>query len=62
MVSEHLGTILAGLFAYYDFGNGEKLGLFYGEALFLGLQILGVVAVIAWSCSDDDDYLQCIKA
>ena len=44
-----LGTILTGLFAYYDFGNGEKLGLFYGGDIhFLGLQILGVVAVIAW--------------
>ena len=44
-----LGTILTGLFAYYDFGNGEKLGLFYGGGIhFLGLQILGVVAVIAW--------------
>lgn len=44
-----LGTILTGLFAYYDFGNGEKLGLFYGRGIhFLGLQILGVVAVIAW--------------
>ena len=44
-----LGTILTGLFAYYDFGNGEKLGLFYGGGVhFLGLQILGVVVVIAW--------------
>lgn len=44
-----LGTILTGLFAYYDFGNGEKLGLFYGGGIhFLGLQILGVVVVIAW--------------
>lgn len=44
-----LGTILTGLFAYYDFGNGEKLGLFYGGGIhFLGLQVLGVVAVIAW--------------
>ena len=44
-----LGTILTGLFAYYDFGNGERLGLFYGGGIhFLGLQILGVVAVIAW--------------
>ena len=44
-----LGTILTGLFAYYDFGNGEKLGLFYGGGVhFLGLQILGVVSVIAW--------------
>ncbi len=44
-----LGTILTGLFAYYDFGNGEKLGLLYGGGIhFLGLQILGVVVVIAW--------------
>ena len=44
-----LGTILTGLFAYYDFGSGEKLGLFYGGGVhLLGLQILGVVAVIAW--------------
>ena len=44
-----LGTILTGLFAYYDFGNGEKLGLFYGGGIhFLGLQIFGVVVVIAW--------------
>ena len=44
-----LGTILTGLFAYYDFGNGEKLGLFYGGGIhFLGLQILGVVVVIVW--------------
>lgn len=44
-----LGTILTGLFAYYDFGNGEKLGLFYGGGIhFLGLQILGVGVVIAW--------------
>ena len=44
-----LGTILTGLFAYYDFGNGEKLGLFYGGGIhFFGLQILGVVVVITW--------------
>ena len=44
-----LGTILTGLLAYYDFGNGEKLGLFYGGGIhFLGLQIIGVVVVIAW--------------
>ena len=37
------------MLAYYDFGNGEKLGLFYGGGIhFLGLQILGVVVVIAW--------------
>lgn len=44
-----LGTILTGLLAYYDFGNGEKLGLLYGGGIhFFGLQILGVVVVIAW--------------
>ncbi len=44
-----LGTILTGLLAYYDFGNGEKLGLFYGGGIhFFGLQILGVVVVITW--------------
>ena len=44
-----LGTILTGLFAYYDFGNGEKLGLLYGGGIhFFGLQILGVVVVITW--------------
>lgn len=44
-----LGTILTGLLAYYDFGNGEKLGVFYGGGIhFFGLQILGVVVVIAW--------------
>lgn len=37
------------MFAYYDFGNGEKLGLLYGGGIhFFGLQILGVVVVIAW--------------
>lgn len=44
-----LGTILTGLFAYYDFGGGERLGLFYGGGFrFLGTQLLGVVSVIAW--------------
>ena len=34
---------------YYDFGNGEKLGVFYGGGIhFFGLQILGVVVVTAW--------------
>ena len=44
------GTILTGLFAYNltdDAGN--PLGLFYGGGFgFLGTQILGVLAVIAW--------------
>ncbi|MDY3249638.1 MAG: ammonium transporter [Candidatus Choladocola sp.] len=44
-----LGTVLTGLFAYYDFGSGEKLGLLYGGGFnFLGTQVLGVVSVIAW--------------
>lgn len=44
-----LGTILTGLFAYYDFGGGERLGLLYGGGFrFLGTQLLGVVSVIAW--------------
>ncbi|MDD5931074.1 MAG: ammonium transporter, partial [Oscillospiraceae bacterium] len=43
------GTILTGLFAFYDFGGGEKLGLLYGGGFgFLGTQLLGVVSVIAW--------------
>ena len=43
------GTILTGLFAFYDFGGGEGLGLFYGGGFgFLGTQLLGVVSVIAW--------------
>ncbi len=44
------GTILTGLFAYHltdDAGN--PLGLFYGGGFkFVGIQILGVVAVIIW--------------
>ncbi|MDO4324110.1 MAG: ammonium transporter [Lachnospiraceae bacterium] len=43
------GTLLTGLFAYYDFGGGEKLGVFYGGGFhFFGIQALGVVSVIAW--------------
>jgi Amt family ammonium transporter len=43
------GTLLTGLFAYYDFGGGEKLGVFYGGGFhFFGIQLLGVVAVILW--------------
>ena len=43
------GTILTGLFACYDFGSGEKLGVFYGGGFqFLGTQLLGVAVVIAW--------------
>lgn len=44
-----LGTLLTGLFAYYDFGSGEKLGVFYGGGFkFLGTQLLGVASVILW--------------
>ena len=44
-----LGTILTGLFAYYNGTETQPLGLFYGGGFhFLGIQILGVVAVIAW--------------
>ncbi len=43
------GTLLTGLFAYYDFGKGERLGVFYGGGFhFLGVQALGVAAVIVW--------------
>ena len=43
------GTLLTGLFAYYDFGSGERLGVFYGGGFkFFGTQVLGVVSVIAW--------------
>ena len=44
-----LGTILAGLFAYYNGTEVEPLGVFYGGGFhFFGIQVLGVVAVIAW--------------
>ncbi len=43
------GTLLTGLFAYYDFGNGERLGVLYGGGFhFFLTQLLGVVCVIAW--------------
>ena len=43
------GTLLTGLFAYYDFGSGEKLGVLYGGGFkFFGTQVLGVISVIAW--------------
>ncbi len=44
-----VGTILVGFLAYYDYGLGEKAGLVYGGGFHaLGLQLLGVVSVIAW--------------
>ena len=44
-----LGTILTGFFAYYNGTEARPLGVFYGGGFhFLGIQILGVVAVIAW--------------
>ena len=44
-----LGTILTGLFAYYNGTEVEPLGVFYGGGFhFFGIQVLGVVAVIAW--------------
>lgn len=43
------GTILTGLFAYYNGNDITREGLFYGGgAHMLGIQILGVAAVIAW--------------
>ena len=44
-----LGTILTGLFAYYNGTGAQPLGVFYGGGFhFFGIQVLGVVAVIAW--------------
>ncbi|MDO5141624.1 MAG: ammonium transporter [Eubacteriales bacterium] len=43
------GTILVGLFAYYSGNEVAPTGLFYGGgAHALGIQVLGVVSVIAW--------------
>ena len=43
------GTILTGIFAYYNGNEVAKEGLIYGGGFsFLGIQILGVLAVIAW--------------
>ena len=44
-----LGTILTGLFAYYNGTDVDPAGVFYGGGFrFFGIQVLGVVAVIAW--------------
>ena len=44
-VNGAMGTILTGVFAYY----GDTKGLFYGGGFrFLGVQIIGVLAVITW--------------
>lgn len=44
------GTLLTGVFAYYLTDDvGRPLGLLYGGGLhFLGVQVLGVVAVLIW--------------
>ncbi|MGN0773640.1 MAG: ammonium transporter [Candidatus Ventricola sp.] len=43
------GTILTGIFAYYSGNEVTKQGLIYGGGFsFLGIQVLGVLAVIAW--------------
>lgn len=43
------GTILTGLFAVYTGNEITNQGLFYGGGFsFLGIQILGVISVIAW--------------
>ena len=48
-VNGALGTILTGLFAYYNGTDVDPVGAFYGGGFrFFGIQVLGVVAVIAW--------------
>ena len=43
------GTLLTGVFAYYTGNEVTKTGLVYGGGFsFLGIQALGVAAVIAW--------------
>lgn len=45
-----LGTVAVGFFACYDFGDGAHAGLFYGGGFhLLGVQLIGLVAVAAWS-------------
>lgn len=44
-----LGTLLTGLLAYYTGNDVTRTGLLYGGGFrFLGVQALGVVAVVAW--------------
>ena len=44
------GTLLTGVFAYYLTDDlGQPLGLLYGGGVhFLGVQVLGIVSVLAW--------------
>ena len=44
------GTLLTGVFAYYLTDDlGQPLGLLYGgDVHFLGVQVLGIVSVLAW--------------
>ena len=44
------GTLLTGVFAYYLTDDlGQPLGLLYGGGVhFLGIQVLGIVSVLAW--------------
>lgn len=56
------GTILTGLFSYYTGNEITKGGLVYGGgAEMLGIQILGVVAVIAWVAITMTIVFQAIK-
>ena len=54
-----LGTILTGLFAYYNGTETQPLGLFYGGGFhFLGIQILGVVCSHCLGCDHHDHRIQ----
>ena len=45
-----LGTVLIGFFGTGTAGNSDLAGLFYGGGLnLLGIQLLGVVAILAWT-------------
>ena len=49
VINGALAPLLTGLFAYYNGTEVEPLGVFYGGGFhFFGIQVLGVVAVIAW--------------